>query len=459
MAMAMTSDTIVQAPATLVVGLGDSGYSVVRFLTRCGNRPVVADSRDAPPMIERLRREHPDVEVHLGAFDPALFTAFDRVVVSPGVSVGEPAVRAAAAAGAEIVGDVELFAAMAGAPVIAVTGSNGKSTVTALTGELLAAAGRDARVGGNIGVPVLDLLDGDRPDFYVLELSSFQLETTSSLATAAAVVLNVTPDHMDRYADVAAYARAKSRIYRHCGTCVVNRDDTIAGHLAPNGSTQRVSFGLSAPPGDDDFGLRTGRAGGVDLVRGTRHLLGVDSLRLQGSHNVSNVLASLALVHVAGVELDGAVLARAASFAGLPHRMELVVEHAGVRWINDSKGTNVGAACAAIKGIDRPIVLIAGGVGKGADFSPLAEAAIGRVNHAIVLGVDRAGLAAALSPVIPVSEAESLADALAQATDVARPGTVVLFSPACASFDMFRNFEHRGDVFRSLVREATTCKP
>ncbi len=458
MAMAMASDTRPHADATLVVGLGESGYSVVRFLVRRGVTPVVADSRDAPPMLERLRREHPTVEVHLGAFDAAMFERFGRVVVSPGVATREPALRAAVAAGAEVLGDVELFAALADAPVIAVTGSNGKSTVTALLGELLAAAGRDVRVGGNIGVPVLDLLADTPPDFYALELSSFQLETTSSLATTAAVVLNVSPDHLDRYDSVADYGRAKARIYTNCRACVVNRDDPVAGHLAPNGNTRHIAFGLGAPEHEDDFGLVTDARGRRQLCHGERRLLPLDALRLEGGHNAANVLAALALVHAAGVELDRAVLDRARDFGGLPHRMERVAEHAGVRWINDSKGTNVGATCAAIEGTDAPMVLIAGGVGKGADFSPLAAAAFGRVTHAIVLGADRAAIAAALAPVLPVSEAASLADAVSQAASLAAPGSVVLFSPACASFDMFRNFEHRGDVFRALVDEVTSCR-
>lgn len=458
MAVAMASNTQSRFADTLVVGLGESGYSVVRFLVRRGVMPVVADSRETPPMLARLQREYPELEAHLGAFDPALFERFGRVVVSPGVALSEPAVRAAVAAGADVLGDVEMFAVLADAPVIAVTGSNGKSTVTALVGELLSAAGRNVRVGGNIGVPVLDLVEETPPDFYALELSSFQLETTSSLAARAAVVLNVSPDHLDRYDSVADYGRAKARIYNRCETCVVNRDDPLAGHLAPNGGTRQIAFGLGEPGCDDDFGVASDESGRRYLCHGDRRLLAVDELRLEGGHNAANVLAALALIHAAGVDLDAAVLDRARGFGGLPHRMERVADHAGVRWINDSKGTNVGATCAAIAGIDAPVVLIAGGVGKGADFSPLAAAAFGRVSHAIVLGADRAAIAAALAPVLPVSEAPSLADAVSQAATLAEPGSVVLFSPACASFDMFRNFEHRGDVFRALVHEVTSCK-
>ncbi len=457
MGAAMQSRDQHGAPTTLVVGLGESGYSVVRFLARHGQSPAVADSRAAPPMIERLGREHPGIEVKLGAFDTDWFRRFDRIVVSPGVSVNEPAVAAAREAGATIVGDVELFAALADAPVIGVTGSNGKSTVTALVGELLAAAGVDARVGGNIGVPVLDLLDEDAPDFYVLELSSFQLETTASLALAAAVVLNISPDHMDRYATLADYARAKGRIFRHCRRAVVNRDDDAAAALAPAAAAAAVHFGLSAPAGEEDFGI-VDRDGRRWLARGSKALLAVDEIRLEGSHNLGNMLAALALVAAAGIDLDDNVLDRARRFAGLPHRMERVAEHHGVRWINDSKGTNVGATCAALRGVEAPIVLLAGGVGKGADFAPLAQACAGRVRHALLIGEDADAIARALPADIPVEPVESLAAAVTRAAALATAGDVVLFSPACASFDMFRNFEHRGDVFRALVQEVVACR-
>lgn len=441
---------------TLVVGLGASGYSAVRYLVGRGEIPVAADSRANPPMIDRLRREFPGVEVHLGPFSPERFGAFDRLVVSPGVWIGEPAIRSAREAGAEIVGDVELFARIADAPVIAVTGSNGKSTVTRLVGDLMTAAGIDARVGGNIGVPVLDLVDDDPPEFYVLELSSFQLETTSSLAPACSVVLNVAADHMDRYADLGEYARAKARIYDRAGVCVVNLDDPLAASLAGGGCSRRVGFGLGVPEAND-FGVIEG-GGRRWLAHGGRRLVAVDEIRLEGSHNAANMLAALALVDAAGTALDDVVLERARSFAGLPHRLELVAEHGGVRWINDSKGTNVGATSAAIGGFDRPIVLIGGGQGKGADFSPLADAARGRLRAAILFGEDRDALARALAPVVEPVLVDSLASAVEQAAAVAREGDVVLFSPACASFDMFRNFEHRGDAFRALVQEVVACR-
>jgi UDP-N-acetylmuramoylalanine--D-glutamate ligase len=444
-------------PKTLVVGLGESGYSVLRFLARRGVPPAVADSRATPPMMQRALEEFPDLELHLGPFSPALFETYERIVVSPGVAVSEPAIRNADRAGAEIIGDVELFARQADAPVIAVTGSNGKSTVTALVGELLAAAGVEARVGGNIGVPVLDLLDDDAPRFYVLELSSFQLETTFSLHTASAVVLNVTPDHMDRYADLAAYRKAKARIYARCDACVVNRDDPVAAGLASGDCRRRVVFGLSEPESSEAFGIAQ-RDERSWIAKGSHRLVAIDELTIQGSHNVSNMLAALALVDAAGVTISRAVMERARSFGGLPHRMELVAERNRVRWINDSKATNVGSACAAMKGIDEPIVLIAGGQGKGADFSPLAIAAEGRVRCAILIGEDRRLIAAALEGRIPLLEAGSLEQAVEQAGVEARPGDVILFSPACASFDMFRNFEHRGDTFRALARREAACK-
>ncbi|KAA3624789.1 MAG: UDP-N-acetylmuramoyl-L-alanine--D-glutamate ligase [Proteobacteria bacterium] len=439
------------AASTLVVGLGESGYSVVRFLCYRGETPTVADSRDAPPMAIRARSEFPDLDIHLGEFSPALFERFERIIVSPGVPVEHQAIRAARNAGAEIIGDIELFARLAAAPVIAVTGSNGKSTVTRLVGDLLSAAGFDTRVGGNIGVPALDLLEEQEPDFYVLELSSFQLETTASLTPLAAVVLNLSPDHMDRYASAAEYGRAKARIYTGCGVCVVNRDDAVAASLATAACRTHLTFGLDAPSADQ-FGVRR-RDGRAWLARGDEELAAVDELRLQGSHNVSNALAALALTAATGAPIGPRVLQMLRDFEGLPHRMELVASRDGVRWINDSKGTNVGAASAALAGLDAPVVWIAGGDGKGADFAPLAAAARGRVRHAILIGEDRDALAAVLDGVVAVSIAEGLDAAVALASRIARAGDIVLLSPACASFDMFRNFEHRGDVFRALVGE------
>jgi len=460
----------------LVVGLGLTGLSCVRYLMDQGYEVCVADTRVTPPQFDALQQEYPNVPVHTGAFDPALFRGAQLVCVSPGVSLAEPALQAAMAAGAEIVGDIELFAravqgspSVAGAPsgeaktarrmpgataakapVIAITGANGKSTVTSLVGAMCAAAGLDTRVGGNIGVAALSLLGPKEPDVYVLELSSFQLETTSSLNARASCVLNITPDHMDRYASVDAYAAAKARIYDGDGVMVLNADDPIVAAMRRPGR-HTVCFSLNAPLGADDYGLRT-HAGAVWLVRGSEPVLPAADVPLPGRHNLANVLAALALADAAGVP-RAAQLSAIRTFRGLPHRTELVAERDGVRWINDSKGTNVGATVAALAGMTAPVVLIAGGDGKGADFSGLKPVCARHARAVVLIGRDAPLIEAALGGVVPIVRAGDMRDAVTQARALARPGDLVLLSPACASFDMFRNYEHRGDVFRSTVEE------
>ena len=451
----------------LVVGLGLTGLSCVRYLMDQGYEVRVADTRVTPPQFDALQQEYPNVPVHTGAFDPALFRGAQLVCVSPGVSLAEPALQAAIAAGAEIVGDIELFAravqgstSVAGdrtsgvtaakAPVIAITGANGKSTVTSLVGSMCAAAGLDTRVGGNIGVAALSLLGPTEPDVYVLELSSFQLESTSSLNARASCVLNITPDHMDRYASVDAYAAAKARIYAGDGVMVLNADDAIVQAMRRPGR-HTVHFSLNAPQGAGDYGLRT-HAGAIWLARGTEPILPAADVPLPGRHNLANVLAALALADAIGVP-RAAQVAAIREFRGLPHRTELVAERDGVRWINDSKGTNVGATVAALSGMTAPVVLIAGGDGKGADFSELKPACARHARAVVLIGRDAPLIEAALAGAVPIARAGDMRDAVIKARALARPGDLVLLSPACASFDMFRNYEHRGDVFRSTVKE------
>ncbi len=437
--------------SAVVVGLGKTGLSCVRFLTSHGYKVQVVDSRTEPPMKAQLMVQFPDVPVHVGLHSKYWADA-DLVLVSPGVSIAEPEIQQAHQSGAEIAGDVELFARYAQVPVIAVTGSNGKSTVTALVGAMCRTAGLDAPVGGNIGVPVLDLLAPTRPvpDWYVLELSSFQLETTSSLHPKAAAVLNVSPDHMDRYPDISAYAQAKARIFHGEGVAVVNRDDPATLELVPP-SRSVVTFGFSNPQRDDEFGLIT-RGRSIWLAQGGHALMQREQVPLFGGHNLANVLAAMALASVAGVSSTDMVNA-VRRFAGLPHRTELVLDHDGVRWVNDSKATNVGATVAALSGSDAPVILIAGGDGKAADFSPLAPAAAQHVRAAVLLGQDAAAIARVIEDVTPCHFVDSLCEAVQMAGRLARNGDVVMLSPACASFDMFDNFEHRGDVFRTLVKE------
>jgi len=434
----------------LVVGLGLTGLSCVRHLLSRGYAVDVVDTRDQPPKLADLHRDHPSVSVHTGGMPASLFDDPGLLVVSPGVSIRHSEIARAVENGAEIVGDIELFAREATAPVIAVTGTNGKSTVTELTGAMCRHAGLRAAVGGNIGVPALSLLSDIEPEVYVLELSSFQLETTTSLNARAAVILNVAPDHMDRYHDVDEYAEAKARIYRGNGTMVLNADDPRVLRMRESGR-RVVQFGLGQPIDDTDFGLAMVRDEEW-LVHGTQPLLRTSALPLAGRHNVANVLAALALVEAVGVEID-ASRAAIQSFKGLHHRTELVLEHGGVRWYDDSKGTNVGATVAALRGMTAPVILIAGGDGKGQDFGELKPACAEHARAVILIGRDAPQIERALDRVVPIHHASDMHEAVRIAKSLSIAGDVVLLSPACASFDMFRNYEHRAEVFRAAVHE------
>jgi len=432
----------------LVVGLGETGLSAARHLVRRGLRVTVVDSRPEPPGLARLRAELPEVAVHTGGWREALFRDPGCLVLSPGVPLDEPPVAAARARGVPLLGDLDLFMGSARAPVLAVTGSNGKSTVTALAGEMLSAAGRAVRVGGNIGTPMLDLLEGPAPAFYLLELSSFQLERAAPPACHAAAVLNFSADHLDRHAGLADYAAAKARIFQRSGLCIYHRDDPAVVAMLPAGR-RAVGFGLGAPAGPGDYGRRM-HDGGTWLCRGGAPLLRAAELQLAGEHNQLNVLAALALAEAAGADLAAAAAA-ARRFAGLPHRAQRVAERRGVVWIDDSKGTNVGATCAALAGLPGPVVLIAGGEGKGQDFAPLARAARGRLRAAVCIGRDGPRIAEALQGVAPVLQAGDMDAAVARAAALAQAGDQVLLSPACASFDMFRDYHERGEAFAAAV--------
>ncbi len=438
-----------QACQHVIVGLGTTGLSVARYLSRQGQGFAVVDSRRNPPGKDELNQAFPGTITHYGDFDTELLRQAEQLIVSPGVSVNTPEIARARASGQEILGDVELFARVVTRPVIAITGSNGKSTVTALVGEMARIAGIKAGVGGNIGTPALDLLEDTEADLFVLELSSFQLETTTSLRPLAAVVLNISPDHMDRYDDLDAYAQAKGSIYHHAQVCIVNRDDPIASTLVK--APGLVSFGLDAPSTEQDFGLIRDNGDEV-LVRGRQSIMKASDIRMPGRHNISNVLAAMALADAAGISLDAAVEA-ARTFAGLAHRCEWVAESNGVTWFNDSKGTNVGATIAALNGLSQAVILIAGGQGKGADFSDLQSALRDKARSVILFGEDADQIELAINNVVPVVRVRSLEEAVSQAAHQARPNDVVLFSPACASFDMFRHYQQRGETFVRLVKE------
>ncbi len=440
----------------VIVGLGQTGLSVARHLARQGQSFAVVDSRVAPPGLEELSREMPAVPVHLGSFAADVLGSASTLYVSPGISLQEPAVAAALSAGIAASGDIDLFVEAASAPIVAITGSNGKSTVTTLVGAMASEAGRRVAVGGNLGIPALDLLD-DAIDLYVLELSSFQLERCRRLNADVACLLNLSPDHLDRYPDRIAYHQAKQRIFRGARQVVVNRADPLSRPLLAQGMTE-WSFGLDTP---DLRAFGVGPTGMLMLGRDT--LMPASELQIAGRHNLSNALAALAIGHAAGLPMES-MLRALRRFQGLPHRCQRVARIDDVDYINDSKGTNVGATLAAIDGLCGDgrgrVVLIAGGDGKGADFTPLQSVLAQWGRAAVLIGRDAGRLAQCLEGVLPLHRADSMAEAVNIARNLAQPGDRVLLSPACASFDMFSHYMERGEVFAAAVRELTggvTC--
>ncbi len=443
-----------RASSAVIVGLGRTGLSCARHLRSLGWRIAITDTRVKPPELERLREEYPDVPVSLGGLDVHLLDDARCVVASPGVSLKDPFFVEATARGLEIVGDIEMFARVVDAPVVGITGTNGKSTVTTLVGRMAQRAGIKARVGGNLGEPALDLLAAARADaistqLYVLELSSFQLDTTTSLGLRAATVLNVTPDHLDRYNSVGEYAEAKARIFARCDTAVINLDDPLVVAM-PRPGQKTLGFSLRASIGAD-FAVAT-LNGEWWLTRRGEHLMKVSAMKIKGLHNAANALAALALGEALGLPLP-AMLAELAEFAGLPHRSQWVADVNGITYINDSKGTNVGATLAAVAGMQGPLVMIAGGDGKNQNFAPLAAAFRGKVRHTVLIGRDASAIALALQGVCTLELCGTMQEAVRAAARAARPGDTVLLSPACASLDMFRDYTHRGAVFSQAVKE------
>jgi len=436
---------------TVVVGLGKTGFACARYLAAQGISFAVTDNRDEPPMLNEMQAALPDVPLCLGGFDESLLMSADHLLLSPGVSLQEDAIVKAIDSGVEVYGDIELFCRNITAPVIAITGSNGKSTVTTLVAEMARVANFNVVAGGNLGTPALDLLSDNEPDVYVLELSSFQLEIVSSLNAIASVVLNVSPDHMDRYEGLTEYESAKERIYDGSGTIVFNLDDPAVASMARN---QRTCVGFTLfDPTSGNYGVRD--YDGVRwIVKGDDKLIPVNDLHIKGEHNIANAMAAMALAETLNCP-RAAMLSVLRSFSGLEHRCQWIVEHAHVEWFNDSKGTNVGASCAAIKSLaaDENIVLIAGGDGKGADFSELEDVAEGRLKAAIVLGKDGPEIGRVLVNVVPVHAVDSMEMAVETAARIARAGDIVLLSPACASLDMFENYQARGDAFVTAVNK------
>ena len=449
----------------LVLGLGESGLASALWCARQGAQVRVADTRAAPPYLAELRRRAPSADFATGEFDKALLDGIDLLVLSPGLSGGLMVVIHARAAGIPVVGEIELFAQALRAlgqsvPVLAITGTNGKTTTTALTGHLLRATGKTVGVAGNISPAALTALmeaqDADAlPQIWVLELSSFQLETTETLYPAAATVLNISDDHLDRYIDLDEYASAKARIFRSAegapGVQVLNRADARVRRMAL-ADRHIITFGLDAPAAAEDFGLRMNR-GEAWIVQGEIFLLPVSELPLAGLHNAANAMAALALCVSLGFDAN-ALLPALRSFRGLPHRVEKVAELDGVTWYDDSKGTNVGATVAALNGLGglgRKIVVILGGDGKGQDFSPLGKAVTRHARAAVLIGRDGPLIEKAIGGGVSMETATDMNDAVRRARALAQSGDAVLLSPACASFDMFRNYEHRAQAFVAAV--------
>ena len=438
---------------SLIVGLGKTGLSCARFLAARGVPVAITDTRENPPGLSELRQELPDIALFLGGFPESAFQVAEQLVLSPGVPMSEPLIQQAMARGVPVVGDVELFAQVVQAPVVAITGSNGKSTVTTLLGIMLQQAGQRVAVGGNLGEPALSLLHAGI-ERYVLELSSFQLETTRSLQPEVAVVLNISPDHLDRYPDLQVYSDTKAMIYQQARGRVFNLDDPRVMAMRPFGKAgPGDSFFTLGEPEDGVFGVRC--AGDSEwLCRGQQRLIRCDELRMPGRHNQANALAALAIGSLLSLPMES-MLQSLRQFTGLPHRTQFVKESAGVRWYNDSKGTNVGACVAALQGLvteaHAKVVLIAGGVGKGGDFSQLKPVVERHARAVILLGQDASLIADALGDRVPLLRARDMDEAVLLAADYAEAGDRVLLSPACASFDMYRSYQHRGEQFADAV--------
>ncbi|MFI3220061.1 MAG: UDP-N-acetylmuramoyl-L-alanine--D-glutamate ligase [Methylococcales bacterium] len=427
----------------LVVGLGITGVSAARFLHKLGLVFAIIDSRDNPPMDEFFQQT-PDIPVFTGGFDEAAFKVATHLIVSPGVSLHEKSIVKALANGATIISDIDLFACFVTAPIIAITGSNGKSTVTTMLGDMAAAAGKRVAIGGNLGKPALDLLEDDA-ELYVLELSSFQLERTSVLNAAAATVLNISADHLDRHADLADYAKEKQSVYHGDGVIVINADDTLVKAMQEAGR-QILSFSIK-----DKADFYLAYQGETEyLMYETSPLMPLHELPLEGRHNAANALAALALGVAVGLDIP-AMCSALKTFRGLNHRMQKVAQLHGITWVNDSKATNIGACVAALEGYNRKVILIAGGDAKGADMAELTPAIKEKTKSVVLMGKDADLIEQAMAGCVPVHRAENMVQAVQIAASLASEGDSVLLSPACASLDQYKNYQDRGNQFALAV--------
>ncbi len=448
MSLAVNQNVIASNANSVVLGLGVTGLSCARYLDRCGRAFTVVDTRSEPPGLEELLRELPHVPVFLGDVPAAVVETAGELIVSPGLGLDQPLVVKAVAAGVDVVGDIDLFVREAAAPVVGITGSNAKSTVTELVGQMARKAGLNVAVGGNLGTPALDLLASD-VDLYVLELSSFQLERAGRLNLAVATVLNISEDHLDRHGNLPNYHRAKHKIFNGCLKAVVNKNDPLTTPLVAQdvgiltwrmGEPELGGFGLCTQ-GEEEY-----------LCYQFDKLMPCRELGLLGRHNIANALAALAIGHSVDLPM-AAMLSALREFSGLDHRCQPVAEFEGVSYVNDSKGTNPGATEAALKGLGkgRNVVLIAGGVGKGADFDQLRASVAAHCKILILIGEAAADMQASLDESVEIQLADSLEQAVSMASEKATPGDCVLLSPACASFDMFSGYQQRGEVFNRAV--------
>jgi UDP-N-acetylmuramoylalanine--D-glutamate ligase len=449
--MTTMAEQMNQPKNCVIVGLGKTGFSCAKYLSQHHVNVAVMDTRKAPPALIELQQAYPEVLVKTGELDAQWLQQADMIVLSPGVDPRHPAIQAAYDVGVDVVGDIELFARYVTAPVVAITGSNGKSTVTTLLAEMAELAGKTVQAGGNLGTPALDLITEPEPDFYILELSSFQLETVSTLNAFASVVLNVSPDHLDRYDSLNDYKNAKAKIYNGDGVMIINQDDPVVASLS---RSERNTIGFSLEASENlDFGVITHQCEQW-LAEGDRPLLAVNEMKLTGTHNVANALAALALGSAMALPMT-VMLEAIKSFTGLPHRCQFVAAAADAIWFNDSKATNVGACIAAINGLvnNRDIVLIAGGEGKDQDFSALSPVLQQSVKAVVLFGKDAAKIAEIVPQVVASVIVDDMAAAVYQAAKMVSIGDKVLLSPACASFDMFSGYEERGDAFVHCVQE------
>ena len=432
----------------LVIGLGDTGQSVLHFLADKGCVVTAIDTRTIVNGFEEIKKIYKEVKFFIGgSFGKNIIQDIDLIVISPGVSLKETYVQEALNLGIPVVGDIEIFAQVKSVPskVIGITGSNGKTTVTSLVGDLLKASNISTIVGGNIGIPILNTLNQTAPDVYVLELSSYQLETTYSLVLDSAAILNISEDHMDRYDSIEEYAKAKYRIFNHAKKCILNRDDAYLKSKIKNDS---ITFGTDLD--EKNYSIKK-NGEQYFIAKGNVEIVSLDHIKLKGSHNIQNVMAALALCEP--FNISASVIAKVLSeFKAPPHRVEYIDSISGVDFYNDSKGTNVGATIAAIKSMNKPILLIAGGDGKNQDFQPLLSPSKGRVKNISLIGKDADIMRKIFSTEsIPVTIEKNIEDAVIKSFGIAKTGDVILLSPACASTDMFKNYVERGNIFKECV--------